>query len=83
LLLVEVLGYARQAVREIGTLKQAASLVPSGERKYVVQDGDTLLSIAVKCYGSRGGWEQIAVANGIWLPSDLVVGREIVIPGQR
>jgi hypothetical protein len=52
----------------------------SGEREYVVQEGDTLGSIAEKFLGSSEKWREIAEANDIDDASDLTVGRRLTIP---
>lgn len=52
---------------------------------YVVQDGDTLWSIAQRLYGDGSLWGQIYTANQMALGSDplaaLVPGTQLTIPG--
>jgi tetratricopeptide (TPR) repeat protein len=54
----------------------------SGERTYVVRQGDTLASISRKFYKSSARWQQILEANkkSIPNPKRLTVGQTLVIP---
>ena len=65
-------GYEEAAAGE----QQAAS---DGDL-YVVQEGDNLWQIAIKTTGTGSMYEQIAQANGLEDPYDLVIGQELVIP---
>ncbi len=47
---------------------------------YVVESGDTLISIAEDVYGDRGKWRLIAEANGIDDNNRLRVGQRLRIP---
>lgn len=47
---------------------------------YVVEEDDTLASIAAEVYGDSGLAEFLAEANGIEDPSTLYIGQELVIP---
>jgi hypothetical protein len=49
-------------------------------KKRVVQEGDSLWSIAAKEYGDPADWRLIADANRIANPRWLETGRELVIP---
>jgi hypothetical protein len=49
-------------------------------KKRVVQEGDSLWSIAAKEYGDPADWRLIADANRIANPRRLETGRELVIP---
>ena len=52
------------------------------ERRYTVESGDTLASIARKFYNSSAGWHRILEANAdtISKPADLKPGQTLVIP---
>jgi tetratricopeptide (TPR) repeat protein len=54
----------------------------SGERTYVVREGDTLASISRKFYKSSKRWQQILEANrkSIRDPQKLTVGQTLIIP---
>lgn len=49
-------------------------------RTYVVAQGDTLRSLALRFYGEPDEWKRIAKANGIKDPAKLKVGRKLRIP---
>lgn len=49
-------------------------------KKRVVQEGDSLWSIAAKEYGDSADWRLIADANRIANPRRLETGRELLIP---
>ena len=49
-------------------------------KKRVVQEGDSLWSIAAKEYGDPADWRLIADANRIANPRRLETGRELLIP---
>ena len=55
---------------------------PSRPDTYVVQPGDTLMTIAVRFYGSRGKWRDIRNANQTTIPADgrVKVGQSIKLP---
>lgn len=55
-----------------------APAAPQGERSYVVQDGDTLGTIARKVYGSSRHWKRILEAN-----KDILPGPEKMRAGMR
>ena len=48
--------------------------------RHVVRKNETLYAMAQRYYGAGERWRTIARANGIVSPSDLRVGRVIVIP---
>ena len=50
------------------------------ETCYVVKEGDTLVSISRKYYGTMQGVEKIMKANGIKNEKKLKIGQELVIP---
>lgn len=47
---------------------------------YTVKDSDTLFSIALKFYGDRSKWKDIADANGIRDPRNIKAGTKIKLP---
>ena len=53
---------------------------PGAMQKYKVRPGDTLGSIALRCYGDRTRFPLIVAANSIKDPDRLKVGQELVIP---
>jgi 5'-nucleotidase/UDP-sugar diphosphatase len=53
---------------------------PAGGRTYVVQNRDTLWSIAARHYGDGKRWRDIAAANGISNERRLMVGQTLVLP---
>ncbi len=57
-----------------------ASTEESGPIEYVVQEGDTLFSIARR-FGVD--MEELARANNITDPSTIYVGQRLIIPGAR
>lgn len=54
-------------------------------RRYVVQPGDTLSSIADRIYGDTGAWRDIAAANtgDLENPNQLAVGAELLLPARH
>lgn len=50
-------------------------------RRYVVQSGDSLASIAQEVYGDPTRWREIARANDLNEPYALTVGESLRIPG--
>lgn len=50
-------------------------------KKYTIQAGDTLGTIAQKFYGKASKYTEIAQANGISNPNVIRVGQELVLPG--
>lgn len=73
------MGEQEQQQRE-GTFGQQGQQGQGEE--YVVQEGDTLASIAEEKLGSRDQWQEIARANNIENPEDLQVGKRLKIPSQ-
>ena len=55
-------------------------LADAGEDIYVVQAGDTLVSIAIKLYGDVENVEEIAAANGLGIDDPIYEGQKLVIP---
>jgi len=52
----------------------------SDDETYVVQEKDTLWSIAVQLYGDGQKWRDIAEANGIADETKIAVGTTLIIP---
>lgn len=50
---------------------------------YIVKQGDRLDSLAYDYYGTHLLWWVIALKNDIDLPSQMFLGRQIVIPSPR
>jgi nucleoid-associated protein YgaU len=55
---------------------------PEEAEEYVVEEGDTLTSIAERLLGSQEEWKRIAEANGIEDPEGLQVGQRLQIPAR-
>ena len=53
---------------------------PTVEKSYVVRRGDTLSSISAAVYRRPGVWRELARANGITDPRELVPGRVLTVP---
>ena len=47
---------------------------------YVVQKGDTLLSISRKIYGRDDKIREICSLNGIWDSNHILVGQKLLLP---
>jgi LysM repeat protein len=62
-----------------GAQTTASTGTTSGAGRYVVQPGDTLWSIAVR---HNLTWQALAAANGMGESDILVIGRELILPGQ-
>ena len=45
-----------------------------------VQPGDTLSEIAMETTGSMDIWNEIALVNGVFDPTELQVGRDVIVP---
>ena len=81
---------AALALQPISTPAPSASATPSSPstrnsgspRAYVVQQGDSLSSIAKKMYGASSRWKEIYEANRATLPTahSLKLGQTLVIP---
>ncbi len=52
-------------------------------QRYVIQEGDSLYSIAQKFYGDGNRWPDIARRNYLSSPTDVSVGQELVIPSVK
>ena len=50
------------------------------EQRYIVQEGDTLGSVAQQYYGDPSRFTEIAAASGIQDPNRIEVGQELIIP---
>jgi len=53
---------------------------PDQTHRHIIQQGETLSSIAARYYRQPGAWRQIAEANGIEDPRRLKVGEDLTIP---
>nr|WP_042185034.1 LysM peptidoglycan-binding domain-containing protein [Kibdelosporangium sp. MJ126-NF4]CEL16466.1 FIG01121394: hypothetical protein [Kibdelosporangium sp. MJ126-NF4]CTQ90418.1 FIG01121394: hypothetical protein [Kibdelosporangium sp. MJ126-NF4] len=53
---------------------------PTVEKSYVVRRGDTLSSISAAVYRRPDAWRELARANGITDPRDLLPGRVLTVP---
>lgn len=58
-------------------VNKPATTVPNGEKRYIVQAGDTWADLSQAFYGTTQHWRHIADANH---QVELTPGREIVIP---
>jgi nucleoid-associated protein YgaU len=54
----------------------------SGERTYIVKQGDTLNNIAYATLGSGGRFHEIQVRNNLPNPNLILVGQHLVIPAR-
>jgi tetratricopeptide (TPR) repeat protein len=72
---------AEKAAAKAGKPNEKAKTSGKG-RRYTVESGDTLASIARRFYNSSAGWHKILEANSdvISKPADLKPGQELVIP---
>jgi nucleoid-associated protein YgaU len=73
---------------ETGTVSPPAQITVSSTeppvlRRYTVEAGDSLSSIALTVYGSANRWVEIAQANPLVDPNRLRVGQEIKLPDLR
>lgn len=69
------------AVVESGQTSSISSgQVTYTKNKYIVQEGDSLASIAEQVYGDGNAWIRIAQANGLDSPDAIEVGMELTIP---
>lgn len=68
--------YQSKTTQENST--QAPAQIQS--KKYVVQKGDTLWSIAEITYGSGFNYPDIAAANKLANPSVIEIGQELILP---
>lgn len=75
---LQVVGWLLQLMPALPAADPPGTAVPG--RTYVVQEGDTLWSIAVKLYGTGTRWPDIAARNGIDDPALVPVGRTLDIP---
>lgn len=50
------------------------------DSNYVVKEGESLWSIAVKVYGDGYRWPEIAKVNNLWYPDWITAGTTIVLP---
>lgn len=58
----------------------ASGQVTYAEDTYVVEEGDTLATIAEQVYGDANAWIRIAQANNISNPDSVEVGTTLLIP---
>jgi tetratricopeptide (TPR) repeat protein len=73
---------SRTALEKLEASNARKPGLKNGGQTYVVQSGDTLVSISRKFYKSPKRWEAILEANkqSIRNPKDLTVGQTIIIP---
>jgi len=62
-----------------GQVLDTAITAPT-EQRYIVQEGDTLGSVAQQYYGDPRRFTDIAQASGIQDPNRIEVGQELIIP---
>jgi len=84
----EGLKRAMLAARAIATEMQAlvvgCDMVPRANTTAIVEEGDTLVTLAARLSRERGreiAWYEIASANGIEDAAEIEEGTEVVIPG--
>ncbi|MCB9743580.1 MAG: LysM peptidoglycan-binding domain-containing protein [Alphaproteobacteria bacterium] len=72
----------RDAPEAVPLPEEAPRAPAAGERRYVVQAGDTLSRISKQMYGTTARWKDILAANEATLGgrTDLKVGTELIIP---
>jgi len=73
------IGSEKSQTKDTSSKKNASK---KGDRRYVVQPGDTLFSISRKVYKSSKHWKEIRDANeeNIHDPKKLTVGQTLIIP---
>lgn len=79
----EALRYAREVHLRMRLLVAGCNEVPRREQKRTVGQGETMATIAAdwnRSYGTRLTWADIARANGLADPGDIVVGQELEMP---
>jgi nucleoid-associated protein YgaU len=74
-------GEGQQRERETPPVEAPPPQASEAE-EYVVEEGDTLASIAEHLLGSKEEWKRIAEANGIDDPESLQVGQRLQIPAR-
>jgi len=75
---------ARQIRTEMAALVRACDVMPKQEQTAVIEQGDTLVTLAARWnreHGKDVHWSEIARANGIEDPSEVAEGQEVVMPG--
>lgn len=68
------------ATTEITTTESALSVTADQEQYYIIQDGDSLSSIAFTRYGDADLASKIAEANDIGIDDNIFVGQKILLP---
>ena len=73
------IGSEKSQTKDTSSKKNASK---KGDRRYVVQPGDTFFSISRKFYKSSNHWKEIRDANekNIRDPKKLTVGQTLIIP---
>ena len=74
---------ARQIRIEMAALVKACDVLPKANTRVVVEDGDTLVTLAARWnleHYADVAWYEIAAANGIEDPSEIQEGQELLIP---
>lgn len=69
-----------EAADESSVEESSVEMTEEGTGEYVVQEGDTLGSIAKEQLGSEDQWQSIAEANNIDNPDGIAVGQSLIIP---
>jgi nucleoid-associated protein YgaU len=79
---LEERGASRTALEKLNGIDSRKAGLKKAGQTYVVQSGDTLVSISRKFYKSPKRWKAIFEANkkDIRDPKDLTVGQALVIP---
>lgn len=75
---------ARQIRIEMAALVTACDGLPKANTTAIVEDGDTLVTLAARWNRENGqdvAWYEIAAANGIEDPAEIEEGTEVVMPG--
>ena len=69
--------------KEVGMVVEVVpeEVVPSAEPvSYTIKEGDTLIAISLREYGSDGKVQEICTLNQITNPDDIKVGQKILLP---
>ena len=72
--------YTSDSVSDEAVTSEIPSVPDDTESIYVVEPGDTLVSISIKMYGTQDGAESIAAVNGLKIDEPIYEGQKLVIP---
>ena len=72
--------YTSDSVSDEAVTSEIPSVPEDTESIYVVEPGDTLVSISIKMYGTQDGAESIAAVNGLKIDEPIYEGQKLVIP---